>query len=372
MPTSFTGEELTAYCMRLIREQWLAPHVDMSAWEIFDLSCASRDASGDQVVADTIAAGLRVRAIFKEPTVTPTAEQARKMGLRRTLPSPNGAMRRGWNGITISRDTIHISGVQLGYKRPVLFDRHAQGGEYHAGSRMVGPGTLETTFTDRSGARIVVDRRQLNDSLSAVVTYHNPLDNLPHLARVFFDRCLEQLVTPYVVTKKTVFKWQEPFWLAMKRVFDAEYKGRFHSAGLLRASQGELGHLISDAATMHILQWTEGGFGMAAHNYDGDILTDEISQVHRSPAFMTSTLVGADSQGLLIKEFEASHGTASSMWRDHLQGKATSLNPLVLVPLPMIVKKKTVLLAQMLTCPGLTPTAEQHTTQPVFWHTQHA
>jgi hypothetical protein len=24
--------------------------------------------------------------------------------------SPNGAMRRGWNGITISRDTIHIDG----------------------------------------------------------------------------------------------------------------------------------------------------------------------------------------------------------------------------------------------------------------------
>ena len=64
-------------------------------------------------------------------------------------------MRRGWNGITISRDTIHIEGVKLGeiisplldqliirsmshlillgFDRPVLFERHAVGGEYGAG-----------------------------------------------------------------------------------------------------------------------------------------------------------------------------------------------------------------------------------------------
>ena len=32
---------------------------------------------------------------------------------------------------------------------------------------------------------------------------------------------------------------------------------------------GDLQHLISDAATMQIIRWTSGGFGMAAHNYDG-------------------------------------------------------------------------------------------------------
>lgn len=31
-------------------------------------------------------------------------------------------------------------------------------------------------------------------------------------------RCLEAEVIPYVVTKKTVFKWQEGFWQIMKRV----------------------------------------------------------------------------------------------------------------------------------------------------------
>jgi len=96
----------------------------------------------------------------------------------------------------------------------------------------------------------------------------------------------------------------------------------------LERSGGELTHLISDAATMQLVRWTDGGFGMAAHNYDGDMLTDEIAQVHRSPGFITSNLVGKSDDGSLIKEFEASHGTVSDLWLDHLAGKETSLNPL--------------------------------------------
>jgi isocitrate dehydrogenase len=66
---------------------------------------------------------------------------------------------------------------------------------------------------------------------------------------------------------------------------------------------------ISDAATMQIIRWTGGGFGMAAHNYDGDMLTDEVAQVHRSPGFITSNLIGRRDDGVMIKEYEASHGT---------------------------------------------------------------
>lgn len=47
---------------------------------------------------------------------------------------------------------------------------------------------------------------------------------------------------------------------------------------------------------------------MASHNYDGDVLTDEIAQVHRSPGFLTSVLNGINEDGSIIKEFEASHG----------------------------------------------------------------
>ena len=36
---------------------------------------------------------------------------------------------------------------------------------------------------------------------------------------------------------------------------------------------------------------------MAAHNYDGDMLTDEVAQVHRSPGFINSVLIGKKASG---------------------------------------------------------------------------
>mmetsp|Transcript_25102 Transcript_25102/g.53418 ORF Transcript_25102/g.53418 Transcript_25102/m.53418 type:complete len:546 (+) Transcript_25102:128-1765(+) len=328
-----SGEEMTHYATQLLLSQWIEPHFDTSAWETYDLSCRSRDDTDDQVLADAVAAGKRIGAIFKEPTITPSAVQVQEMGLKKAWGSPNGAMRKGWNGITISRDTIHIEGIELGYKNQVLFERHAVGGEYGAGWNEVGEGTLLTTYIPSDGgAPFVVDKRDLTDKHNVCVVYHNPYDNVRELAHLFFKRCLEQNVTPYIVTKKTVFKWQEGFWATMKKVFDDTYKDDFLKAGLLDRSGGELQHLISDAATMQLIRWTDGGFGMAAHNYDGDMLTDQIAQVHRSPGFITSNLVGRSDDGTtLIKEFEASHGTVTDLWLDHLAGKETSLNPLGLV-----------------------------------------
>lgn len=325
-----SGEEMTRYTMELILEQWIKPHVDISTWEYFDLSCKSRDKTDDKVLADAVAAGKRIGSIFKEPTITPSAAQVQELGLKKAWGSPNGAMRKGWNGITISRDTIHIEGVKLGFDKPVLFDRHAVGGEYGAGWKAVGAGRLITNFFPADGSTpIVCDDRVLKDNSNVVVTYHNPLDNVEDLAHHFFSRCLEGNVVPYVVTKKTVFKWQEGFWLQMKKTFDKHYKEQYIAANLL--PDGKLPHLISDAATMQIIRWTKGGFGMAAHNYDGDMLTDEIAQVHRSPGFITSTLVGKREDGSLIKEHEASHGTVADLWHMHLAGKETSMNPLGMV-----------------------------------------
>ena len=269
------GEEMTRYTCELVLDQWIRPYFDTQQWEYFDLSCTHRDKTNDQVLHDAVAAGARIGAIFKEPTITPSAIQCQQMGLKNALGSPNGAMRRGWNGITISRDTIHIDGIELGYKNPVLFERHAVGGEYGAGWKSVGAGTLLTNYipNDPKLPTCVVDKRDLSDDHNVVVVYHNPYDNVAPLAHFFFQRCLDMNVTPYIVTKKTVFKWQEGFWQVMKEIFDKEYKAKFLEAGLLTKCNNELTHLISDAATMQLIRWTDGGFGMAAHNYDGDMCT---------------------------------------------------------------------------------------------------
>lgn len=97
--------------------------------------------------------------------------------------------------------------------------------EYGAGWDEVGEGTLLTTYLPSDGSPpFVVDKRDLTDKNNVVVVYHNPYDNVVELAHIFFQRCLEHKVTPYIVTKKTVFKWQEGFWTTMKDVFDKEYK----------------------------------------------------------------------------------------------------------------------------------------------------
>ena len=224
-----SGEEMTHYACNLFVDQWIEPYFDTSKWERYDLSCKSRDASNDKVLYDAVQAGKRIGSIFKEPTITPSAIQVKEMGLSKAWGSPNGAMRRGWNGITISRDTIHINGVELGYKNPVLFEQHAVGGEYGAGWDEVGQGTLLTTYLPKDGSPpFIVDKRDLTDDNNVVVVYHNPYDNVKDLAHFFFKRCLDMKVTPYIVTKKTVFKWQEGFWSTMKDIFDNEYKEKFH------------------------------------------------------------------------------------------------------------------------------------------------
>lgn len=336
---------MTNYCCDLMLEKWIKPFVDTEEWEFFDLSCKHRDATNDQVLHDAVEAGARLGAIFKEPTVTPSAVQIEEMGLSQALCSPNGAMRKGWNGITISRDTIMIPGIKLGFDRPVFFERHAVGGEYGAGWMGIGSGRLETKFYPDSEnvpaapgkiektVHYKVDSRTLDDAENVAVVYHNPLDNVADLAHHFFKRCLDNSIVPYVVTKKTVFKWQETFWEIMKKVFDDHYREDFRNSGLMDdLPDRDLQHLISDAATMQIIRWEAGGFGMAAHNYDGDMLTDEIAQVHRSPGFITSNLIGKNMEtGELIKEFEASHGTVADLWHQHLAGEETSLNPMGLV-----------------------------------------
>lgn len=93
-----SGEEMTHYTMELILDKCIKPHIDIRNWDFYDLSCISRDNTEDQVLHDAVAAGARTKAIFKEPTITPTEVQKEELGLKKAWGSPNGAMRRGWNG----------------------------------------------------------------------------------------------------------------------------------------------------------------------------------------------------------------------------------------------------------------------------------
>ncbi|MDX2074017.1 MAG: isocitrate/isopropylmalate family dehydrogenase [Alphaproteobacteria bacterium] len=328
-----SGEEMTREVMKMIVEQWVSPYLDTGAWQHFDLSCKSRDDSNDGVLKAAIDAGSNIGAIFKEPTITPTGDQVKEMGLKNALGSPNGKMRAAWNGYAIDRDTITVKGLesQMGYKNPVLFDRHAVGGEYGAGAKILGAGSVKTIHTDAAGKETIVDERKLTDEKNAVVTYHVPYDNVAQLAHHFFSRSLEAGVMPVVSTKKTVFKWQEEFWQIAKKVFDEHYKDKFNAKGLLKNSGGELRHLLTDDAVMKIAGWKDGGFSMMCLNYDGDIFTDLQAQIYKSPGFISSSLTGVKPDGSKIMEFEASHGTISDQYAKWKAGEETSVNPIGMV-----------------------------------------
>lgn len=324
-----SGEEMTRVFMQDVLDKWLSPWLDMSNWQFFDLSCQSRDATDDKVLHDAIAAGVKTGVIFKEPTITPQQEQVVAMGLKKTYPSPNGPMRAGFNGFTISRDTIMLGGKSKYYSRPVFFDRHAVGGEYGAKFSFVqGRGKMVTMFYQEGASEgQVLFSKELHDEKSAIVSYDIPLSGVQHQAHHFFSRCLAAKIVPYITTKRTVFKWQEEFWQIAKMIYDQDYKAQFANANVHSYDANghptfELSHILTDDATMKLIKWKEGGFGFMSLNYDGDMLSDELGELHAgNPGLMSSVLTGVAPDGTIIQEFEASHGTMANSYKRYTAGQ---------------------------------------------------
>ena len=70
---------------------------------------------------------------------------------------------------------------------------------------------------------------------------------------------------------------------------------------------------------------------MAAPGYDADMLTDEMSQIHKSPGFIASTRHWQERRRRAHQAVRSEYGTASDLWNAHCEGKATSFNPMGLV-----------------------------------------
>jgi len=68
-----------------------------------------------------------------------------------------------------------------------------------------------------------------------------------------------------------------------------------------------------------------GGFVWALKNYDGDVQSDSVAQGFGSLGLMTSQLVCPDGRTV---ETEAAHGTVTRHYRQFVQGKETSTNPI--------------------------------------------
>ena len=60
--------------------------------------------------------------------------------------------------------------------------------------------------------------------------------------------CLHSM--PFSTVRFLVSPRAETFWQKMRAVFNAHYKDKYNAAGLLKKSNGELGHFLSDVAAM--------------------------------------------------------------------------------------------------------------------------
>ena len=73
------GEEMSNYVMKIFLDKCIFPHIDTNSWFFYDLSCKNRDNTKDKVLYDALSKGKEICSIFKEPTITPSALQKKKI-----------------------------------------------------------------------------------------------------------------------------------------------------------------------------------------------------------------------------------------------------------------------------------------------------
>src|SRR5438046_7861332 len=108
------------------------------------------------------------------------------------------------------------------------------------------------------------------------------------------------------------------FKYIFQEIYEKEFKAEFEKKNLFYE------HRLIDDMVASALRWS-GGYVWACKNYDGDVQSDTIAQGFGSLGLMTSVLMTPDGK---ILEAEAAHGTVTRHFRQHLQGKPTSTNPI--------------------------------------------
>ncbi len=322
----------------------IKPHVVCDAWQIFDLDVHARDTRGkdadgrDKTVIDIVDSGLATRVIYKEPTITTTEQQAEEMGLKNgKQTSPNNDLRNAWNLFAIRRDLIRFEHTELGIGGPVSTHRAAQGGGYQSRYAIAEQaGEVRTVFTPEGGGEPVEMARLQVGPKTSVSTVPTPLIPFTHMVEEFFADAWRKKLRPIMVLKDTAIAEHGEFREIAEGIFADPAKGEggksweqcFNEAGLLDWFDGRLGHQLTDAMTMSAIRWKKGGYAICGPNAEMDMIQDEITQLHGSPALMDSVSTGMGADGQLIRMFDAAHGTDPANNRKRLAGEQTSFNAL--------------------------------------------
>lgn len=316
------GDEMTRIIWRLIKDELLAPYIDMKT-EYYDLGLPYRDETDDQVTIDCANAIKKYGVGVKCATITPNAQRVEEYGLKQMWKSPNGTIRGILDG-TVLRTPILTSCIKpsvRSWEKPITIARHAYGDIYAATEAIVdGPGKAELVFTGEDGreSRYLIHEF---DGPGVIQGMHNRKDSIRSFARVCFRYALDTKQDMWFSTKDTISKqYHQTFKLLFQEIYDDEFRDKFEAAGI------EYFYTLIDDAVARVIR-SKGGFLWACMNYDGDVMSDMVSTAFGSLAMMTSVLVSPDGK----YEYEAAHGTVTRHYYQHLEGRETSTNPMATI-----------------------------------------
>ena len=311
------GDEMTRILWKMIKDELLAPFVELNT-EYYDLGLEYRNATDDQVTADSAEATKKYGVAVKCATITPNAARMDEYNLKEMWKSPNGTIRAILDG-TVFRAPIIVKGIEPNVKtwtKPITLARHAYGDIYKATEMKVpGAGKVELVYTAADGTEM----RELVhefDGPGIAQGVHNTEASIRSFAHSCFKYALDTKQDLWFATKDTISKkYDHTFKDIFQEIYDADYAEAFEAAGL------EYFYTLIDDAVARVMK-SEGGFIWACKNYDGDVMSDMVSSAFGSLAMMTSVLVSPEG----YYEYEAAHGTVQRHYYKYLAGEETSTN----------------------------------------------
>ena len=316
------GDEMTRVLWTLIKEKLIHPWVNLKT-EYYDLGLENRDATNDEVTAESARAIQRLGVGVKCATITSNAARKKEYNLEVLHPSPNVTIRAMLDG-TVFRKPITVSSIKptvSTWKKPIVIGRHAYGDVYKAVEmRIPGPGKVELVYTSAGGSEERITVAEMKDS-GIVQAMHNLDDSIKNFARACFLYALDEKLPVWFAAKDTILKTYDGRFV---EIFDDIYKGefreKFSEAGL------DYFYTLIDDAVARVVKG-EGGFLWACKNYDGDVMSDMVASAAGSLAMMTSVLVSPSG----VFEYEAAHGTVQQHYYRWKKGEKTSTNPTALI-----------------------------------------
>lgn len=316
-----TGDGVWPHISQEIRDHLISAFFDVD-WKVHDISLQARDRTDDEALNAAIADLKIHKSAVKGPTITPTMEETRRMGLSQKWDSPNGIIRRAINGAAILRNTIEIEGIQK--FAPLMHDvtivRQAVGGIYGAPNVSIpGRGKLKVIFEGDDGAtQILVENRKVDSGVALLTTETD--SSIRDYAHALFQQGLAMGKSVVFAGKDTINPvYDGRFIDIFNEIFKETYESKFQAAGITFNDKVQL----IDAVVSKIPQGKMNGMIIALKNYDGDVVSDQVAGEHKSLGLMDSTLVSAD-RTLLA---DPPHGTAPDLESAWHEKKILLANP---------------------------------------------